>query len=64
MNNKSIALNSLKQNDKKIRHLFKSEFNKIRKKQTILLIITDGQKEHYVCVKNVNSLSKLLNHCS
>ena len=32
--------------------------------QRILLIITDGQKQHYVCVKNLNSLLKLLNHCS
>ena len=66
MDNKSIALNILhvENNFKKISHAYQSEFNKTREKQVILLIITDGQKQHYVCVKNLNSLLKPLNHCS
>ena len=61
MNNKLIALNVLiTPNNKKISHLYKTEFNKTRKKQVILLILTDDecnspQKQHYVAVKNLNS---------
>ena len=44
MNNKSIALTILGYNDEKISHVYKSEFNKTREKQVILLIITDGRK--------------------
>ena len=51
MNNKSIALNILQVNEQKISHLYKSEFNKTGEKQVILLIITDGQKQHYLTVK-------------
>ena len=53
MNIRSIALNILQQDGKK---------NKSREKQAILLIITDCQKQHYVFVKNLNSLLKPLNH--
>ena len=42
MNNKSIVLNVLGEADKKISPLYKSEFNKTREKQVILLMITDG----------------------
>ena len=51
MNNKSIALNVLQEEEKKISHFDKSEFNKTREKQVILLIILDNEKQHYVAVK-------------
>ena len=42
MNNKSIALNILcTENQGEISHYCKSEFNKTREKQVILLMITD-----------------------
>ena len=43
---------------KKVSPAYKSKFNKTREKQVILLIITDGQKQHYVAVKNLSSLLK------
>ena len=58
MNNKSIALPV---NEQKISHLYKSEFNKIREKQVILLMITDDnfpEKQHYLAVKRLNGLFK------
>ena len=64
MNNKSIALNVLQEVKEKMSHYYKSKFNKTREKQAILLIITDGQKQHYVTVKNLNSLLKDKNKCS
>ena len=66
MNNKSIASNILcvSHNTEKISHVYKSRFNKTIEKQVILLIITDGQKEHCLCVKNLNSLLKAKNKCS
>ena len=64
MNNKSIALNVLQEVERKIIYLYKSEFNKTREKQVILLIISDEQKQHYVAVKNLNSLLKDKNKCS
>ena len=67
INNKSIALNVLEftaENKEKISHLYKSEFNKTREKQVILLIISDNEKQHYVAVKNLNSLLKYKNKCS
>ena len=54
MNNKSIALNVLKIRNimlQKISHLYRSEFNKARKIEAILLIITNGKKEHNLFVK-------------
>ena len=64
MNNKSIALNILRENTEKISHVYKSEFNKTRGNKVILLIITDGQKQHYTSVKNINSLLKKKYACS
>ena len=70
MNNESIALNVLHTySDEEIGQYYKSEFNKTREKQLILLIIQDDecnfpQRQHYVFVKNLNSLLKPLNHCS
>ena len=58
MNNKSSALNVLyfQSDTGKIRHVYKSEFNKTREKQSISLISTDDKKQHYVAVKVLNSL--------
>ena len=47
MNNKSVALNVLQANEQKISHLCKSEFNKTREKQVILLILPNDQKKYY-----------------
>ena len=66
MNNKSIAMNVLyvQSDTGKISYLCKSELNKTREKQSILLILTDDQKQHHVAVKNLNSLLKDKNKCS
>ena len=64
MNNKSIALNILQHSDEKISHVYNSEFNKTREKQVILLIISDGKKQHRIFVKNINSLLKKKYACS
>ena len=49
-----MSLNILQVNEQEISHLYKSEFNKTREKQVMLLILTDDQKQHYVAVKNSN----------
>ena len=54
MNNKSIALYILQVNKQKISPLYKSEFNKTREKQVILLMINDNEKQHYLAVKKLN----------
>ena len=66
MNNKSIAINILyvPSDTGKISYLYKCEFNKTREKQSILLILTDDQKQDYVAVKNLYSLLKDTNKCS
>ena len=64
MNNKLIALNVLQANEQKISHVFKSGHNETGEKQAILLIITDGQKQYYTAVKNLNSLLKEKGKCS
>ena len=53
-NNKTITLNILlmQQNTEKIRVAYRSEYNKKRKKQVILLMVTDGKKWHYLPVTN------------
>ena len=53
-NNKLITLNMLyiPHNIKKIRHAHKSKYNLKRENQVILLMITDGEKWHYLSVKN------------
>ena len=56
MNNKSIVLNILQVNEQKISHSYKSEYNKTREKQIILLVINDNEKQHYLAVKRLNSL--------
>ena len=57
-NNKSIALNILyvSHSTEKIRHEFKSKYNLKRENQVILLMITDGEKWHYLAVKSVFAL--------
>ena len=59
-NNKSIALNipCVQNETEKISHAFKFKFNKTRKHQVIVLMITDGQKQHYLAVKRLNALLK------
>ena len=57
-NNKSIALNVLyvPYNTQKIRHAYKSKYNKEHENQVILLMITDGKKWHYLAVKKLSGL--------
>ena len=65
-NNKTIALNILfiRHNTKSIRVAYRSESNNKRKKQVILLMITDGKKLHYLDVSNLSALLQgyLSNH--
>ena len=56
MNNKSIALNILQVNEQKMSHFYKSQFNKTREKQVILLVINDNEKQHYLAAKRLNGL--------
>ena len=53
-NNESIALNVLyvSHNTEDIKHFYKSKFNFTREHEVILLMITDGQKWHYLAVKS------------
>ena len=57
-NNKSVALNILyvPHNTEKIRHAYKSKYNLIRENQVVLVIITDGEKWHYLTVKSLSAL--------
>ena len=57
-NNKSVALNILyvPHNTEKIRHAYKSKYNLIRENQVVLVIITDGEKWHYLAVKSLSAL--------
>ena len=43
-------------NTEKIRHAYKSKYNLNRKNQEILLMITDGEKWHYLAVKSLSAL--------
>ena len=54
LSNKSIALNIiyLPHNTEKICHAYNSKYNLTRENQVILLMITDGEKWHYLAVKN------------
>ena len=58
LNNKSIALNALyvPQNTGKIRHAYKSKYNKERENRVTLLMITNGEKWHYLAVKKLTAL--------
>ena len=57
-NNKAIALNVLyvQYNTKKISVGYRSEYNNKRKKQVVLLMITNGKKYHYFAVTNLSAL--------
>ena len=57
-NNKSITLNILyvPHNTEKMRHAYKSKCNLNRKNQVIHLMITDGEKWHYLTVKSLSAL--------
>ena len=58
LNNKSIVLNILyvPHNTERIRHAYKSKYNLTRENQVILLMITDGEKCHYLAVKRLSAL--------
>ena len=58
-NNKSIAFNILylPRNTEEIRHAYKSKYDEKRENNVIILMITNGEKWHYLAVK---CLSKLL----
>ena len=43
-------------NTKKIRHAYKSKYNTNRENQVVLLMITDGEKWHYLVVKSLSAL--------
>ena len=43
-------------NTEKIRHAYKSKYNSIRENQVILLMITNGEKWHYLAVKSLSVL--------
>ena len=57
-NNKTIALNILflPYNTKQIRLAYISKYNSKRNNQVILLMITDGEKWHYLAVKSISRL--------
>ena len=57
-NNKSIVLNILyvSHNTEKTRHAYKSKYNLNSENQVVLLIITDGEKWHYLAVKGLSAL--------
>ena len=65
-NNNIIALNVLyiPRNTKTISVAYRSEYNNKRKKQVILLMITDGKKWHYLAITNLSALlqGKSSNH--
>ena len=43
-------------NAKEIRHAYKPKYNLYRENQVILLMITDGEKWHYLAVKRLSAL--------
>ena len=59
-NNKTRALNILYvlHNTEEIRHTYKSKHNLNRENQVIVLMIIDGEKWHYLAVKNLATLFK------
>ena len=59
-NNKTIALNVLyvPHGTEEIRHAYKSKHNLKRENQVILLMVTDGEKWHYLAVKKLSKLLK------
>ena len=59
-NNKSIALNTLyvSHNTEEIKNAYVSKYNTNHENQIILLVITDGKKQHYLAVKKSSALLK------
>ena len=57
LNNESIALNILyvPRKTRKICLVYKSKYNLTRENQVILLMITDGEKWHYLAVKSLSA---------
>ena len=57
-NSKTIALNILfvPPNSQQVRLAHKSKYNHKRNNQVILLVITDGEKLHYLAVKSLSAL--------
>ena len=60
LNNKSIALNVLyiPEGEDTIRHAYKSKCNLKRENQVILLMISDGEKWHYLIIRSLSALLK------
>ena len=60
LNNKSIALNVLyiPEGEDTIRHAYKSKYNLKRENQVILLMISDGEKWHYLIIRSLSALLK------
>ena len=60
LNNKSIALNVLfvPEHAKTVRHAYKSKYNLTHENQVILLMISDGEKWHYLTVRSLSALLK------
>ena len=60
LNNKSISLNVLyvPEGEKTIRHSYKSKYNLACENQVILLMISDGEKWHYLTVIILSALLK------
>ena len=58
LNNKTIVLNVLyiPYNTKAISFAYRSEYNNKRKKQVVLLMITNGKKYHYFALTNLSAL--------
>ena len=58
LNNESIALNILyvRHKTRKTCLAYKSKYNLTRENQVILLMITDGEKWHYLAVKRLSAL--------
>ena len=59
-NNKSVVLNTLfaSYNTEEIALAYISKYNPKSKNQVVLLMITDGEKSHYLAVKSLSALLK------
>ena len=60
LNNKSVALNTLfvPEGEITIIHAYKSKYNLACKNQVNLLMITDGEKWHYLTITRLSALLK------
>ena len=48
------------EDQKTIRHAYKSKYNLTGENQGILLMISDGEKWHYLTVRSLNALPKAI----